>query len=191
MYGATQRAQFIWVMPSSYTKNDRWKRGKQCSPAQKNRTGMYIKTCMSRNAQKYLRKKARLDDASGHERKQRTNQAQHDAKVVQRNQEKDRAKRACHEAMQAKLDAVEPCVVSSQIAKMLDPQVPQAKDLKTSKKAEKFCILQGATAWYLSRGAGMIMAVMEDGSGVEGPGTEDEPRVIGLRGMDTDEEDEV
>ncbi|KAF9233996.1 hypothetical protein BU15DRAFT_53177, partial [Melanogaster broomeanus] len=171
----------------------------------KNRTDMYIKTCMSRNAQKYLQKKARLDDASGHERKRRTNQAQHDAKVVQRNWEKDRAKRARHEAMQAKLDAVEPCVVSSQIAKMhvvdidlqlrwhrrLDPQVPQAKDLKTSKKAEKICILQGAAARYLSRGTGMNTAVMEDGSGVEGPGTEDEPRVIGLRGMDTDEEDEV
>jgi hypothetical protein len=132
----------------------------------KNQTGMYMKTALGPNARKYLRKKARINDAAGAEKKRRLAQVKYDNWVVHRNRETDAKRKKRREASSAKLAAVVPRVTPDEIAKMrvvdvdlqirwhrqFDVEVPPAKHLKGKNGPEKKAILTAAVGRYVCGG---------------------------------------
>ncbi|KAG1846992.1 hypothetical protein DFJ58DRAFT_663507, partial [Suillus subalutaceus] len=151
----------------------------------KNQTGTYVKTSLGPTARKYLRKRARINDTAGMERKRRIAQVEYDKYVVQRNREKDQKKKERREAAAAKLAAVVPRLMQEDINKMrvseldlqirwhrqFDSQMPAAKDLKGKKAPEKRAIL-AAAAERLS-------------SGEVGPNTDEAATMQEIEGHDT------
>ncbi|KAG2141308.1 hypothetical protein DEU56DRAFT_755013 [Suillus clintonianus] len=130
--------------------------------------GMYMKTVLGPNARKYLRKKARINDAAGAEKKHRLAQVKYDNWVVHRNREIDAKRKKHREASSAKLAAVVPRVTPDEIAKMrvvdvdlqirwhrqFDVEVPPAKHLKGKNGPEKKAILTAAVGRYVCGGVG-------------------------------------
>ncbi|KAG2074964.1 hypothetical protein BDR04DRAFT_1171787 [Suillus decipiens] len=126
----------------------------------KNQTGTYMKTSLGPTAQRYLRKKACINDTAGMERKRRIAQSSGTAR--------DQKKKEHREAAAAKLAAVVPRLTQEDIKKMrvaeldlqirwhrqFDPQVPAAKDLKGKKAPEKRAILAAAAERLSSREVG-------------------------------------
>ncbi|KAG1853183.1 hypothetical protein DFJ58DRAFT_728296 [Suillus subalutaceus] len=151
----------------------------------KNQTGTYVKTSLGPTARTYLRKRARINDTAGMERKRRIAQVEYDKYVVQRNREKDQKKKERREAAAAKLAAVVPRLTQEDINKMhvaeldlqirwhrqFDSQMPTAKDLKGKKALEKRAIL-AAAAERLS-------------SGEVGPNTNEAATMQEIEGHDT------
>ncbi|KAG1860155.1 hypothetical protein DFJ58DRAFT_779665 [Suillus subalutaceus] len=84
----------------------------------KNQTGTYIKTFLGRRQRKYLRGKARELDSNGGERKRRRAQVEYDRKLIEKNHEIDKRRKERRDAATAKLDAVVPCLVDADLAKM-------------------------------------------------------------------------
>ncbi|KAF9233214.1 hypothetical protein BU15DRAFT_54211 [Melanogaster broomeanus] len=130
----------------------------------RNRTGTYIKKFLNARARKYLRKKARVDDASGIERKRRDKQAKYDRELVLRNRMKDQKKKERQELAAAKMAAIVPRLTREEVVKLrvpeidvqirwhrrFDAQVPAAKDLKGKKRGDKVEILMDAVGRFLS-----------------------------------------
>ncbi|KAH7922726.1 hypothetical protein BV22DRAFT_1016713 [Leucogyrophana mollusca] len=131
-----------------------------CFMYKKNKTGAYIKK-MGPDGRKYLRKKARSNDALGREKKRRLVQAAHDKEVARKHREDDARKKVRKDAADAKLGAVVPRLTLGDIQKLrvsdidlqirwhrqFDEQVPRAKDLPKS-RAAKVVVLMAAVERY-------------------------------------------
>ncbi|KAG1847782.1 hypothetical protein C8R48DRAFT_779124 [Suillus tomentosus] len=84
----------------------------------KNKTGTYIKTFLGRRQRKYLCGKALELDLNGGERKQRRAQVEYDRKLIEKNHEIDKRRKEQRDTATAKLDAIVPCLVDADLAKM-------------------------------------------------------------------------
>ncbi|KAG1888443.1 uncharacterized protein F5891DRAFT_1199302 [Suillus fuscotomentosus] len=129
----------------------------------KNQTGTYIKTFLGHRQRKYLRGKARELDSNGGERKQRRAQVEYDRKLIEKNHEIDKRRKEWRDAATAKLNAIVPCLVDADLAKMrvadivlqlrwhheFDLHVPRNKDMP-KRKEDKLKVLREAIARYTS-----------------------------------------
>ncbi|KIK91179.1 hypothetical protein PAXRUDRAFT_13927 [Paxillus rubicundulus Ve08.2h10] len=139
----------------------------------RNGTGSYIKKFLNARARKYLRKKARVDDASGIERKRPDKQAKYDRELVLRNRMKDQKKKERQELAVAKMAAVVPRLTREEVVKLrvpeidvqirwhckFDAQVPAAKDLKGKKRGDKVEILMDVVGRFLSASANQPFSI--------------------------------
>ena len=114
----------------------------------KNNTKIYMKKFLGKSARQYLRRKARVIDASSAEKKRRLAQAKYDQQLAQRHRVDDERKRKKRDAAAVRLAAVVPRLTEVELASMrvsdidlqlrwhrqFDEKVPRAKEMPKKKE---------------------------------------------------------